>query len=486
MTFVRILAWPLALGLAATSGLVAAGIHAAQAGDALLSDLVLRSTAAPARGTADFSDGAREGFNSLADAIGSLFQNALESPLSGDEIALDPAFERGVRSYAARVPHDVTSVVVIATRSQPGASVEASGTTADGNTLETGTRMDGYRYTLPDGGVQNIDILRTFPRVPTGSSTITIEVASEDGGISETYTITLLRSAPDPDDAAAQTQLFREAVLGGEPDGAVDAVEAGFDFNQQLRFGRQVVTPLNAAISKGYDEVVRSLLQAGADFEAGVEDGAGEIPDGMSPLMLAAALGHATIVRMLIDAGVDVNRTLPISGTDSEVYILPEATALHFAVNHGQESSVRILIEAGAAVNQMLAVPPAVTESRYAGAPPLFLALTLNDNDAAETIAGLLIDGGADANYVVPEVAAPDARSSVSGASMLMFAALRGMESTARRLIDAGADVNYLVPGEREPGGRNSETAGMTPLSVAQRRGHAGIAALLREAGAER
>ena len=291
---------------------------------------------------------------------------------------------------------------------------------------------------------------------------------------------------PEPEDAEAQTQFFQEAILGGEPDGAVEAVEAGFDVNQQLRFGTQIMSPLSAAITRGYDDVVRSLIQAGADFEEGVEDGGGGVPDGMSPLMLAAALGHETIVRMLIEGGAEVNRTLPVPATGAEVAVLPEASALHMAVNRGQDSSVRLLIEAAADVNQMLAVPGAIARSRFAGAPPLFLALSLNDNDTAETIARLLIEAGADANYVVPEVAAPDARSSVSGVTVLILAAFRGMESTARRLIESGADVNYLVPGEREPGGRNSETAGMTPLSVAQGRGHAGIAALLREAGAER
>ncbi|MCY4600913.1 MAG: ankyrin repeat domain-containing protein [Acidobacteria bacterium] len=486
MTTMRILAASVALGFAATSGLVAAGAGATQASDASLTDLALRSTVAPAGATADFSNGAREGINSLADAIGSLFQNTLESPLSGEEISLAPAFERGVLPYTASVPFGVTSVAVIATRSQPGASVEASGTTADGTPLATGTSIDGYQATLPDGSVQILDITRTFPQVPTGSSTITIEVTGEDGGSSEAYTIVLLRSPPKPGDAAAQTQFFHEAMLGRDPDGAVEAVEAGVDVNQQLRFGRQLMTPLSAAIALGYEDVVRSLLQAEANLEAGVEDGDGEIPDGTSPLMMAAALGRETIVRMLIEAGAEVNRRLPIPPPGGEASVLPEATALHFAVNRGQERSVSLLIEAAADVNQRLAVPDEVAGSALAGAPPLLLALNLNDSDTGATIAHLLIDAGADANYVVPAVAAPDARSSFSGASVLILAAFRGMESTVRRLIEAGADVNYLVPGERGAGGISSETAGMTPVRAAERRNHAEIAALLREAGAER
>ena len=88
-----------------------------------------------------------------------------------------------------------------------------------------------------------------------------------------------------------------------------------------------------------------------------------------------------------------------------------------------------------------------------------------------EGIARLLIDAGADVNYVMPE-----STSSVSGISALIFAANQGSESLVRLLIDAGADVNYKVPGRR----------GTTALKVARGRGHKDTAKLLRKAGAKR
>ena len=52
--------------------------------------------------------------------------------------------------------------------------------------------------------------------------------------------------------------------------------------------------------SMGRQEVVKVLLEAGADV-----DKAGE--DGVTPLMLAVAGDHEAVVKVLLDAGADVN-----------------------------------------------------------------------------------------------------------------------------------------------------------------------------------
>ena len=84
------------------------------------------------------------------------------------------------------------------------------------------------------------------------------------------------------------------------------------------------------AASLGHLEVVRLLLEAGADKHA-VDT------EGDTALSAAAQEGHLEVVRMLLEAGADKEAAL----TDG-------ATALHFAAQDGHFEVVRLLLEAGA------------------------------------------------------------------------------------------------------------------------------------------
>jgi len=64
-------------------------------------------------------------------------------------------------------------------------------------------------------------------------------------------------------------------------------------------------------------------------------------PNGMNPLYMAAQHGHADIVRLLIQAGADVNQAQP-NGVDP----------LLIAVQHNNVEAMHLLLEAGADVNQ--------------------------------------------------------------------------------------------------------------------------------------
>jgi ankyrin repeat protein len=57
--------------------------------------------------------------------------------------------------------------------------------------------------------------------------------------------------------------------------------------------------PLYAAALSGNAEVVRLLLDGGADVNKARTD------NGCTPLFMAASLGHAEAVRQLLDGGVD-------------------------------------------------------------------------------------------------------------------------------------------------------------------------------------
>ena len=202
--------------------------------DTTLSNLTLRSTAGTRAG---------QQFKGLGGLIGAVITAPLQAAVSGDELPLSPAFQPDVQSYKATVPFNATSVKLSATTSHSGASAKAVGATADGTPSETGMSADGINLSLPDGQKVRVDILRTFRRLPVGSSTITIEVTSENGGASNAYSIVLLRSAPDLKDTDDRALYFRESLLAGKADSVSEAVEAGVDVNRQLEFGRQILPP---------------------------------------------------------------------------------------------------------------------------------------------------------------------------------------------------------------------------------------------------
>ena len=87
------------------------------------------------------------------------------------------------------------------------------------------------------------------------------------------------------------------------------------------------------AVAKPHPEVVRLLLDAGADAAASTVDG-------FTPLMFAARIGDIETARALIAAGVDVN-TPGADGT----HVLP------YAIVRGQDAFALFLLDAGADPN---------------------------------------------------------------------------------------------------------------------------------------
>ncbi|CAK9051210.1 unnamed protein product [Durusdinium trenchii] len=159
------------------------------------------------------------------------------------------------------------------------------------------------------------------------------------------------------------------------------------------------VWPMYSAAARGYLEVVRLLLEAGADVNA-------EDQDGSTALMIAAHNRHLEVVRVLLEAGADKNAARQDG-----------ATALFAAAFSGQLEVVRMLIEAAADKNAATAE----------GGTALMTAAFHGHFEVAQ----LLLDAGADKNAAMQD-----------GSTALMFAAGSGHLEVVQVLLDAGADKN--------------------------------------------
>ena len=158
---------------------------------------------------------------------------------------------------------------------------------------------------------------------------------------------------------------------------------------------------LLAAARDGQVEVVRSLLEEGADANAARGDG-------LTALHLAAGGGHAAVADALAAAGAAVE-----AGTRIGRY-----TPLHLAARGGHGAVVLRLLEAGADPN----------------------AATTNTGVTALHLAARAIDGGSVVATLLDHGADPNARETSAGQTPLIFAAAANRAAAVTALLGAGAD----------------------------------------------
>lgn len=293
----------------------------------------------------------------------------------------------------------------------------------------------------------------------------------------------MLRAALEGDTAGVRSLAAREPNL----------VRAEYWYTQPLHF----------AVREGHAEVVRTLLELGADpsyrryaheplatvaRDRGHEGVARIIEDARAALGLgdephevhtAATAGDVERLRALING----NRSLLDRGDDEGF------TPLHRAVEAGQAACATLLLELGA--------PPDATQAggggnrpdawyRPAGRRPIDLALKRNDFD----MVGELLAGGAELTIDVAaamgdeeevgrildsDPAALSALGDEAGRPM-GEAARRGHIGVVRTLLARGVDPN-LREGRDAPHGR--------ALWHAAQRGDSGMSQMLLEAGAD-
>jgi ankyrin repeat protein/L-ascorbate metabolism protein UlaG (beta-lactamase superfamily) len=255
---------------------------------------------------------------------------------------------------------------------------------------------------------------------------------------------------------------IHEAARKGDL-GAVDSILTADPDLLELRT-RAENTPLLLAAWHGHSDLIRFLLDKGADLSARNERegtavhyaalfGHQEVLDvlaaegaaidarddgGFTPMTWACYAGNTDLVKRLLSLGADLeNRS--VSGM----------THMHAAAYGGHADVIELLVESGLTCNPGRDEP---------GNTPLFGALLREHSDAAR----VLIERGADLHAV---------RSDSSTA--LHLAAERGLGDVVALLVEKGADVDV----------RNTE--GKTPLMAASQSGQPEVAELLLRKGAD-
>ena len=292
-----------------------------------------------------------------------------------------------------------------------------------------------------------------------------------------------------PPQAPTQSAIGSEALYAAIEKGDVEMVrllvEGGADVNAAEGFGGN--TPLHEAVEQGDAEMVKILVAAGADVNA-------EGYFNRTPLSLAAEEGATEIMQILLGSGSDADT--PSGGEDKEAASTPSigSEALYTAIEKGDVEMVRLLVEAGADVNAaegfggdtplheaveqgdaeivkiLVAAGADVNAEGYFDRTPLSLAA----EEGATEIMQILLGSGPDADTPADGEDKEAASTPSIGSEALYTAIEKGDVEMVRLLVEAGADVNA-----------SEGFGGDTPLHEAVEQGNAQIVKILVAAGAD-
>jgi len=239
------------------------------------------------------------------------------------------------------------------------------------------------------------------------------------------------------------------ALVQGHLDIALFLLDGGADGQNG---GKMDQTVLYIASSSGYADVVRSLIDRGADLNATCQDGDEDGEVKWTPLHVATSQERRDIVVLLLERGAD---TEILSGRNQ--------TALYMASSRGCVDVVRSLIDRGADLN---AICEDYGDVDYVKWTPLQVAIYKERRDTTV----LLLERGADTET-----------RSRRDETALHMASYGTCADIVRQLISYGADLNAECDGIDE----YHKDVKWTPLHVAIWGGTPPIARTLLEHGAD-
>jgi ankyrin repeat protein len=294
-------------------------------------------------------------------------------------------------------------------------------------------------------------------------------------------------------DAASEGDLVKiQTLVSGNPNLADSADDKGS-------------TPLHLASSKGHLEVVKFLVEKGADIEA--VNGRG-----FTPLQLAAYGRHREVVEFLLEKGANIDaknksnemtaldfsllKEIQVHKLDIAPFLISKGaqfdvnkknqmglTPLDLAIVFGYTEAVEYLMSLGADINYtgrggMTPLASAISRGRpeiaklllergadvnapdQEGNPPVYMAVEKGQAD----IVGMLLDKGVNMNFVEKR----------HGRTLLHIASIKGYKDVVDTLLAKGADV------------KTKDAYGKTPLFYAGKYGHKMTADFLTKHGADK
>ncbi|KAG4275871.1 hypothetical protein FPRO04_07990 [Fusarium proliferatum] len=269
----------------------------------------------------------------------------------------------------------------------------------------------------------------------------------------------LLAAGADVNAYIGNTAL-KLAVINGDEELVKVLIEAGADVNAS----KKGLTALEVAVNNNNTDMAKLLVKAGASLSTSsvqisllqlavsknnlelaslflaIDVDVNASTMGKTPLQTAASLGNLGMVKHLIDRGADVDAKDP-----------GRTTALQYAAMNGSVEIVKYLVEHGAWVNE--------EASLFYEATALGLAVDNGHNEAAI--------------YLVEKGASIDKCPTADGTTLLQLAAKHGNHEIVTYLVENGAAVNAAPSTDR----------GATALQFAAINGHLKMAVFLLENG---
>jgi ankyrin repeat protein len=258
-------------------------------------------------------------------------------------------------------------------------------------------------------------------------------------------------------------------------------IALGADVNYREDAGEE--TPLIVAARAGNLEIVRLLVDAGADVNVQIDDD--ELGGPASALTYAARAGHQDMYNYLAP------RSLPEVRTDAQFAAEPpqargkkrkptrEEASLFDACAKGQLKKVEQLLDAGLDVNLTNVVNASLLYVAAANDRTKVVRLLLDRKAKVDVqqkedgSTALLVTGSQDVAQMLMDAGANFRLQTRYGQTMLMNAANFGWVELLERLLKAGLDPNAR------------DRMGQTAVHRAAGRGHVEVVRILADAGAE-